>query len=103
MKLNLCLVLVALSLVAGCNQKSPTETKAACLANLRNIAGAKDLLALEKTGPLGNPIPEEWTPKESEVLALTKMKSLTCPGGGRYAINPHKVEPLCSIAAHNQP
>lgn len=101
MRTTFLLTVVVLALVTGC--KNAEKSKAACQANLRKIVDAKEQLALEKAGPLGNPIPAGWVPAESEVLLLTKMKSLTCPGGGAYSINAHDMKPVCSIALHNEP
>jgi competence protein ComGC len=67
--------------------------KNACVANLRQIDGAKQQWALEQKKK-----PHE-VPTSDDVAAFLKNRTLpTCPGGGKYTMNAISVNPSCSLA-----
>jgi prepilin-type N-terminal cleavage/methylation domain-containing protein len=70
--------------------------KAACVANLRTIDGAKATWALEQRKTNTD------VPQESDLYGPTSYirERPSCPAGGTYAINQVDVKPTCTIADH---
>ena len=70
--------------------------RAACIANLKQIDGAKATWALEnkKTGV--------DSPSAADLYGPTKYirDEPTCPGGGTYSINSVDVRPTCTVTDH---
>jgi prepilin-type N-terminal cleavage/methylation domain-containing protein len=76
-----------------------TSQKNACIANLKQIDGAKHQWALEnKKGPTD-------TPTESDLYGVDKyiQTAPTCPGGGTYTIGDMSTKPTCNIEGHVLP
>ena len=70
----------------------------ACINNLRQIDGAKQMWALEKKREMTD------TPTQSEVAAYSKDgQLLICPAGGVYTINAVGEAPTCSVPNHRLP
>ena len=67
-----------------------------CVMNLRQIAGAKQMLQIDKSLASG-------TPCEPAALAQYLQGRLMphCPANGVYTVGPIGVEPSCSIAGHS--
>jgi competence protein ComGC len=70
--------------------------KNACVANLRQIQGAKDTWALE------NKKTTSETPTAADLYGPQKYikGEPTCPAGGTYSINSVAETPTCSVPAH---
>ena len=70
--------------------------KSACVANLKQIDGAKATWALEnkKTGT--------DTPNTTDIYGTDKYirDQPSCPGGGTYSINAVDAKPTCTITDH---
>jgi prepilin-type N-terminal cleavage/methylation domain-containing protein len=70
-----------------------TAQKNACINNLRMIDNAKQQWALE------NKKSDTDTPTEDDVKVYVKNEKMpTCPGGGKYLIEPVNTDPTCSKA-----
>jgi hypothetical protein len=71
----------------------------ACLSNLRQIDGAKQIWASEHTKEATD------TPTAQDLDAYFKggVSSMKCPAGGAYTINPVGQKPTCSIPKHRLP
>jgi prepilin-type N-terminal cleavage/methylation domain-containing protein len=73
-----------------------SSQRAACVANLRTIDGAKATWALEqhKTGT--------DVPTEGDLFGPTLYvkEKPSCPAGGTYSINAVDQKPLCSVPDH---
>ena len=69
-----------------------TSQRHACINNMRQLDAAKEQAAMEHNYQAGQKITEQ------EVSAYLKngFSGLTCPKGGRYAINPIGQDPACS-------
>ena len=66
-----------------------------CIANLKQIDGAKQQWALE------NKKSSSDTPAAADVAAYLKANALpTCPGGGSYTVNQVDTNPTCNISGH---
>ena len=69
----------------------------ACIANLKQVDGAKTLWALDTgAGSSGSP---GWT---DLVTAYIKTQP-SCPAGGTYTINNMSAEPTCTVTGHTLP
>ena len=70
--------------------------KSACIANLKQIDGAKATWALETKQVAGA------TPTTGDLYGTTKYirDEPSCPGGGVYVINTVDLKPTCNIAGH---
>ncbi len=68
--------------------------RSTCVANLRQIANAKQLWAMSIAGTsVGTPV---WAD-----LVPTHMRNIpACPAGGTYTIGPMVNLPRCSVANH---
>lgn len=62
----------------------------ACIANLKQIEGAKTLWALD--GGTGTPV-------MTDLVDAYIKKTPTCPAGGTYTVGDMAAEPVCSKAA----
>ena len=69
--------------------------KSACIANLKQIDGAKATWALENKKTSAD------TPGTTDLYGATKYirDEPTCPGGGTYSILAVDTKPACSLAA----
>lgn len=67
----------------------------ACIANLKQIDGAKQIWALEANQ--GDNATPGWTNLVSDYL----KKTPECPAGGNYNIGTVGTEPTCNIANHS--
>jgi len=70
-----------------------TAQKNACIMNLKQISGAKDMWALEKKKSAGSPV-------DTNANFLSNFKNSTmplCPLGGVYNINAIARPPDCSL------
>ncbi len=71
----------------------------ACIANLKQIEGAKANWAMENRKTNAD------TPGDGDLFGATayiKTKP-TCPGGGTYALNAVDAAPTCSVSGHALP
>jgi prepilin-type N-terminal cleavage/methylation domain-containing protein len=73
-----------------------SSQRAACVANLRTIDGAKATWALEQK-KTGTDVPTE-TDLYGPTLYVKERP--TCPAGGSYSINAVDMKPACSVADH---
>ncbi len=71
----------------------------ACINNLRQIDGAKQMWALEKKKD-ATAIP---APEDLDAYLKSSLESLKCPAGGVYTIGPVDQKPTCSIPGHELP
>lgn len=79
--------------VYGCHRPSP---KNACVANLKQIDGAKNTWALEGKKPAGAVV------RDSDLFgpSLYLRDKPECLGGGRYSLRPIGQKPRCSVYGH---
>jgi type II secretory pathway pseudopilin PulG len=76
-----------------------TAQKNACINNLRQIDGAKQMWALEnKKESTAIPAPEDL-----DAYLKTSLGSLKCPAGGVYTIGAAGEKPTCSVSGHELP
>ena len=70
--------------------------KSACIANLKQIDGAKVSWALENKKSSAD------TPTTADLYGATKYirDEPTCPGGGTYTLNVVDSKPTCTVADH---
>jgi prepilin-type N-terminal cleavage/methylation domain-containing protein len=70
------------------------SARGACVANLRQIEGAKSTWALEQKKTLTD------TPLDSELFGSTNYirQKPECPAGGTYSLQPVDTKPSCSKA-----
>ena len=73
-----------------------SSQRAACVANLRTIDGAKATWALEQK-KTGADVP---TPNDLYGPTLYVKENPSCPAGGTYTINAVDVKPSCSVPDH---
>jgi hypothetical protein len=81
---------------AGGAGQSPAQQQASsCIANLRQLAAAKQLWAQDnKAGP-------DMVPDVADLKPyLPDIEKMTCPAGGTYEINTVSSPPTCSIPSH---
>lgn len=78
------------------NQNSRRAFAHSCIANLKQIAGAKKSLALEQKKDNGDLI--EWNNLIGSSNYIRLMP--TCPARGIYSINPIGVLPACSLGTN---
>src|SRR4051812_16994196 len=88
-------VYIWMDYIGGVNHPSP---KVSCIANLKQLHGAKASWALEmhKTNP--NEIPSETEIFGRNGYIFEKPK---CPEGGTYTVGSMGEPPRCSIPLHN--
>jgi competence protein ComGC len=74
-----------------------SSQRAACVANLRMIDGAKMTWALE------NKKTARDVPADSELFGPTLYvkEKPTCPAGGTYTLNTVESKPTCTVAEHS--
>lgn len=71
--------------------------KNACIANLKQMDGAKTLYALDESKTTGNAV-------TMANLVTSYIKSTpSCPADGAYTINNVGTDPTCNIADHTLP
>ena len=72
--------------------------KNACMANLKQMDGAKASWALETKQNNSN------TPADTDLFGTTQYirDKPECPGGGTYTLNPVDTKVLCSLAVSSQ-
>jgi competence protein ComGC len=68
----------------------------ACISNLRQIDGAKQMWALEHKKV------ETDKPTDQDLASYLKLQQ-TCPAGGTYTMNSVGEKPTCSIPSHQLP
>src|SRR6059036_1722108 len=73
-----------------------TSQKSACIANLKQIDGAKATWALETKQVAGA------APTTTDLYGTTKYirDEPTCPGGGVYVLTTIDTKPTCNITGH---
>jgi hypothetical protein len=71
-----------------------TAQNNACLNNLRQIEGAKQMWALE------NKKSQDDIPTWQDLKSYLGSRKLTCPQGGTYRLNKVGSDPTCSIPGH---
>jgi prepilin-type N-terminal cleavage/methylation domain-containing protein len=76
-----------------------TAQKNACIANLKQIDGAKEQYALE------NKIANGGACADSDVLPFLKNTTAipTCPASGAYTVNTIGTVPTCDVSGHVLP
>src|SRR5262245_54997598 len=93
------LPLALLVVMCGCLDENGRRCtpKEACVANLKQIDGAKSTWALEHH--ITN---EDVTPVEGDLFGATSyIRELpTCPSGGTYRIGAVREKPQCTVAGH---
>jgi prepilin-type N-terminal cleavage/methylation domain-containing protein len=72
-----------------------TSQRNACIANLKQIEGAKSNWCMEQKKSLTD------TPVDTDLFGTDKYVRVApeCPGGGTYAINRVDVTPTCTLSA----
>ncbi|MBI3880075.1 MAG: DUF4190 domain-containing protein [Verrucomicrobia bacterium] len=71
----------------------------ACVNNLRQIDGAKEMWALENKKAAGAPV----TAADLSQYLKGGFESLHCLGGGTYTVNSLDQRPTCSVPGHALP
>jgi hypothetical protein len=76
--------------------QTPEQQKVStCINNLRQIEGAKQQWAVEKSRPNGGLV------GSTDIAPYLQGNAVpTCPGGGVYTINPVGISPICNIPGH---
>ena len=71
--------------------------KAACVANLRTMDGAKATWALEQKKNNGD------VPTDSDLFGATSYirEKPSCPAGGSYSLNQVDQKPTCTVPDHS--
>jgi DNA repair exonuclease SbcCD ATPase subunit len=84
---------------AGVPAQTPEQQQAvACINNLRQIDGAKQIWASEKQKPPGALL------TAADLAPYLGPNGLpTCPAGGVYTLNPVGLAPICNIPGHALP
>ena len=90
-QLSLCLA--AILALASCVRARMVSSKCACIANLKQMAGAKAEWALE------NKKSDTDTPTDSDLFGPGKSIRVkpTCPQGGTYQLGGVNKKPTCSL------
>ena len=88
-------LMLAIAIPNFVKARSATQ-KNACINNLRQIQGAKEMWALE------NKKTATETPTATDLYGATKYvrDEPTCPGGGTYSINAVETKPTCTVPGH---
>ena len=74
------------------------DQQAACINNLRQVAGAKEQFALEAQKQRGALVSTD------DLSPYFPNKAVpACPGGGVYTLNPIGLNPICNIPGHVLP
>ena len=71
-----------------------TARQNACIANLKQVDGAKQIYALE------NNKADTVTPLWADLVTDYIKKQPACPSGGTYAINAVSTDPTCTTTGH---
>lgn len=97
--ISLTLVLILLIAIALPNFIRPrfTRVKNTCIAELKQIEGAKEQFALEHNQPVGAQV--HWTNLVPEYIKLMPE----CPMGGTYTIGAIGTAPTCTVKGHVMP
>ncbi|HIL70538.1 MAG TPA: hypothetical protein EYG38_11900 [Verrucomicrobia bacterium] len=78
--------------------RGPHSERRSCLANLKQMDGAKEQWALENKKPAGSPV----VGHESEITKFLRGGDLPlCPDGGKYSLEPIGANPECSLDLPN--
>jgi type II secretion system protein G len=89
-------LLAAIAIPNFVRARTQAQTQA-CIANLKQIEGAKQVWALDTgAGPAGAP---DW----AALVPTYIRRQPACPANGVYAINTVDVAPTCTIAGHVLP
>lgn len=87
--------LLAVIAIPNFSKARSTAQRNACIANLRQIDGAKQMWATE------NRKRDSDVPSEQDVAAYLKGNALPiCPGNGRYSIGAVSDSPTCDAPGH---
>src|SRR5689334_1373203 len=91
-------LLAAIAIPNFVKARAASQTSA-CIANLKQIDGAKATWALEQKKTSSD------TPKDTDLFGATlyiRAKPL-CPAGGTYTIDAVDTKPSCNITGHTEP
>jgi len=83
-------MLAAISIPSYVRSRRNTQINA-CISNLMEFDGAKDRWAIENKKVVGD------VPVWADVVPFFLKKTVPCPAGGTYALNPIGINPTCSI------
>jgi prepilin-type N-terminal cleavage/methylation domain-containing protein len=87
--------LLAAIAIPNFSRARSTAQKNACIQNLRQIDGAKQMWATE------NRKTDSDVPTEADVAAYLKGNAMPiCPGNGRYSIRAVSENPICDAPGH---
>jgi len=86
-------LLAAIAIPNFMKARTKAQTNA-CIANLKQIDGAKQVWALD------NGQSDTDTPSWDALVTNYIKKQPTCPGGGNYTINNVGTEPTCDVTGH---
>jgi prepilin-type N-terminal cleavage/methylation domain-containing protein len=89
-------LLAAIAIPNFVRARTQAQTQA-CIANLKQIEGAKQVWALD-TGAASTA-----TPVWADLVPNYIKRQPTCPGGGAYTIANVDTAPSCSVATHILP
>ena len=95
--LSIAVMLVAICLV-GCNEAgNEVEQRNTCVNNLRILDSAKQQWALESS------VSDDTHVSAGDIddYVYGNVKSIQCPVGGQYNINPTGEKPECSYPGHS--
>jgi prepilin-type N-terminal cleavage/methylation domain-containing protein len=87
--------LLAAIAIPNFSKARSTAQKNACIQNLRQIDGAKQMWATE------NRKTDSDVPSEADVAAYLKGNAMpSCPGNGRYSVRAVSENPTCDAPGH---
>lgn len=91
MRTALC---IALALTAGCSHRCTYTAREDCVANLRQLEGAKERWALEEHKSTND------TPTMKDIAAHSGGPLPECLAGGTYTLGRVGERPACSVTGH---
>jgi prepilin-type N-terminal cleavage/methylation domain-containing protein len=84
-------LLAAIAIPSFVNARTKSQTNA-CINNLRQISGAKDQYALDKSGTAPTAV--------GDLVTTYITKTPTCPAAGTYTIGALGTDPTCDQSGH---
>ena len=89
-------LLAALAIPNFMRSRERAQTNA-CISNLKQIAGAKTLWAIDYGAITGDPV------MMSDLCTAYFKTAPQCPAGGTYTLGAVGTEPTCSVSGHELP
>ena len=89
-------LLAAIAIPNFMRARTTAQTNA-CIANLKQVDGAKSLYALDSGAATGGAV--TWANLVTDYIQSTP----SCPAGGTYAIGNVGTRPTCTVSGHELP